>query len=180
MFASDNSFPPVERYLCNFSPTKLSTFTTYVWKLMFFSSVYSVMWSFCFTCKLTQRWHTCLDSCECRGGSRGRVQGVRTPPWDYLRFSYTTGILPKNKLCGLLVLKWSKRRAHPLLKKILHPPLECMTISFFLCCGRVGGWGGGGVHWVKEKACHSIMRIRACTLVYKNWSEVISSTLLTL
>ena len=30
-----------------------------------------------------------------RGGSKGRVQGVRTPPpWDGLRFSNTTGILP--------------------------------------------------------------------------------------
>ena len=42
-----------------------------------------------------------------RGGSRGRVQRVRTPPPlpDDLRFSNTTGILPKKKLCGLLVLK---------------------------------------------------------------------------
>ena len=31
------------------------------------------------------------------GGSRGRVQGVRTPPWDDLRFSNTTGILQKKK-----------------------------------------------------------------------------------
>ena len=59
-----------------------------------------------------------------RGGSRGRVQGVRTPrTWDDLRFSNTTGILQK-KLCGLLVLKQSKRRVHPLLKKILDPPLH--------------------------------------------------------
>ena len=34
-----------------------------------------------------------------RGGSRGRVQGVRTPPpWDDLRFSNTTGILQKKKM----------------------------------------------------------------------------------
>ena len=33
----------------------------------------------------------------CRGGSRGRVQGVRTPPWDDVRFSNTTGILQKKK-----------------------------------------------------------------------------------
>ena len=44
------------------------------------------------------------------GGSRGRVQGVHTPPppWDDLQFSNTNGILPKKKkknLCGLLVLK---------------------------------------------------------------------------
>ena len=34
-----------------------------------------------------------------RGGSRGRLQGVRTtPPWDDLRFSNTTGILQKKKM----------------------------------------------------------------------------------
>ena len=42
-----------------------------------------------------------------RGGCRGRVQGVRPPaprppPRDDLRFSNTTGILQKKKLCGLL------------------------------------------------------------------------------
>ena len=36
----------------------------------------------------------------------GGCRGVRTPPsQDDLRFSNTTGILPKKKLCGLLVLK---------------------------------------------------------------------------
>ena len=60
-----------------------------------------------------------------RGGSRGRVQGVRTPPPSP---EMTCGFLIqlvfcKNKLCGLLVLKLSKRRVHPLLKKILDPPL---------------------------------------------------------
>ena len=35
----------------------------------------------------------------CRGGSRGRVQGVRTPsPRDDLRFSDTTGILQKKTM----------------------------------------------------------------------------------
>ena len=53
-----------------------------------------------------------------RGGSRGRGRGCAPPPWDDLLFSNTTGILQKKKkLCGLLVLKWSKRRVHPLLKK---------------------------------------------------------------
>ena len=36
-----------------------------------------------------------------RGGSRGRVQGVRPPPplpWDDLRFSNTTGILQEKKM----------------------------------------------------------------------------------
>ena len=48
-----------------------------------------------------------IDQLILRGGSRGRVQGVRTPPpRDDLRFS-NTGILQKKnkKLCGLLVLK---------------------------------------------------------------------------
>ena len=42
-----------------------------------------------------------------RGGSRARVQGVRTPPppRNDLRFSNTTGIPQKKRLCGLLVLK---------------------------------------------------------------------------
>ena len=60
-----------------------------------------------------------------RGGSRGRVQGLHTPPppRDDPWFSNTTGILQKKK-SGLLVLKQSKRRVHPLLKKILDPPLR--------------------------------------------------------
>ena len=32
----------------------------------------------------------------------------------------------KKKPCGLLVLKYSKRRVHPLLKKILDPPLHAL------------------------------------------------------
>ena len=36
----------------------------------------------------------CTEKIWLRGRSRGRVQGVRTPPpWDDLRFSNTTGIL---------------------------------------------------------------------------------------
>ena len=42
------------------------------------------------------------------------------PPRDDMRFSNTTCILQKTKLCGLLGLK---RRVRPLLKKILDPPL---------------------------------------------------------
>ena len=42
-----------------------------------------------------------------RDGSRGRVQGVRTPPWDDLRPSNRTGILQKIYTSALLVLKLS-------------------------------------------------------------------------
>ena len=37
------------------------------------------------------------------GGCRGCTPSL--PPWDDLRFSPTTAILPKKKLCGLLALK---------------------------------------------------------------------------
>ena len=59
-----------------------------------------------------------------RGGSRGRVQGVRTLPWDDLRFSNTTGILQKKKNY-VVYWCWSRARVEctPILKKILDPPL---------------------------------------------------------
>ena len=48
-------------------------------------------------CVISQIWVVLLIG-RARGGSRGRVQGVRTPPpWDDLRFSNTTGILRKKK-----------------------------------------------------------------------------------
>ena len=71
----------------------------------------------------------CGEKTYCRGGSRGRVQGVRTPAWDDLRFSNATGILQKKNY----VVYW-KRRVHPLLKKILDPPLYCLVCRF--CCRR--------------------------------------------
>ena len=66
-----------------------------------------------------------------RGGSRGRVHGVRTPPpWDDLRFSNTTGILPKKKNY-VAYWCWSRARNEctPSLKKILDPPLPLHHIS---------------------------------------------------
>ena len=43
--------------------------------------------------------HFLHETCNYRGGSTGRVQGVRTPPpLDDLRFSNTTGILPKKNM----------------------------------------------------------------------------------
>ena len=57
--------------------------------------------------KLHKRRKSHTTGYQDRGGSRGRVQGVRTPLPPDLRFSNTTGILQKKKikLCGLLVLK---------------------------------------------------------------------------
>ena len=43
-----------------------------------------------------------------RGGSRGRVQGVRTPTWDDLQFSNTTGILQKKNY--VVYWCWSRAR----------------------------------------------------------------------
>ena len=56
------------------------------------------------------------------GGCRGAPPPPPTP-------EMTCGFLIQlvfceKKLCGLLVLKKSKRRVHPLLKKILDPPLS--------------------------------------------------------
>ena len=60
-----------------------------------------------------------------RGGSRGRVQGVRTPPppWDDLQFSNTTGILPKKKL-WFIGVEVEQETSAPPPKKILDPPLS--------------------------------------------------------
>ena len=43
-----------------------------------------------------------------RGGSRGRLQGVRTPTWDDLQFSNTTGILQKKNY--VVYWCWSRAR----------------------------------------------------------------------
>ena len=72
-----------------------------------------------------------LSSILCIAGADlgGRVQGVRTPPWDYLQFSNTTGILQKKKKNWFIGVEVkSKRRVHPLLKEILDPPLHCVLL----------------------------------------------------
>ena len=56
-----------------------------------------------------------------RGGSRGRVQGV-LPPRDDLRFSNTTGILPKKKTMWFIGVEIEQETSA--LKKILYPPLK--------------------------------------------------------
>ena len=60
-----------------------------------------------------------------RGGSRGRVQGVRPPPRDDLRFPNTTGILQKKKKTKWFIgVEVEQETSAPLLKKILDPPLS--------------------------------------------------------
>ena len=62
---------------------------------------------------------------QSRGGSRGRVQGMRTPllpPWDDLRFSNTTGILQKKK--RFIGVEVEQETSAPPPKKILDPPLQ--------------------------------------------------------
>ena len=55
------------------------------------------------------------------GGCRGCAP---PPPEMTCGFLIQLVFRNKKKLCGLLVLKKSKRRVHPLLKKILDPPLD--------------------------------------------------------
>ena len=66
-----------------------------------------------------------------RGGSRGRVQGVCTPPppWDDLWFSNTTGILPKKKPKWFIGVEVEQETSAPPPKKILDPPLMLIGLS---------------------------------------------------
>ena len=53
-----------------------------------------------------------------RGGSRGRVQGVRPPPSrDDLRFSNTTGILQKKKTIWFIGVEVEQETSAPPPKK---------------------------------------------------------------
>ena len=59
-----------------------------------------------------------MKSSRSRGGSRGRVQGVRTPPpRDDLRFSNTTGILRKKKTMWFNVVEVERETSAPPPKK---------------------------------------------------------------
>ena len=55
---------------------------------------------------------------------RGGAGGAHPPPLPEMTCGFLTQLVfCKKILCGLLVLKYSKRRVHPLLKKILDKPL---------------------------------------------------------
>ena len=67
-----------------------------------------------------------------RGGSRGWVQGVRTPPpWDFLQFSNTTGILPKKNTMWFIGVEVEQEASAPPPKKILDPPLQRKQVKFY-------------------------------------------------
>ena len=58
------------------------------------------------------------DSHDHRGGSRGRVQGVRTPlPRDDLRFSNTTGIPQQKKTMWFIGVEEEQETSAPPPKK---------------------------------------------------------------
>ena len=69
---------------------------------------------------LIGQYASCLTGADLGGGCRGCA-----PPHSEMTCGFLIQLVfcPKKKLCGLLVLKSSKRRVHPLLKKILDPPL---------------------------------------------------------
>ena len=61
----------------------------------------------------------CNPGADLGGGCRGCAR----PPEMTCGFLKQLVFCQKKKLCGLLVLKKSKRRVHPVLKKILDLPL---------------------------------------------------------
>ena len=61
----------------------------------------------------------CNPGADLGGGCRGCAR----PPEMACGFLIQLVFCQKKKLCGLLVLKKSKRRVHPVLKKILDLPL---------------------------------------------------------
>ena len=73
---------------------------------------------------------------HCRGGSRGRVQGVRNPPSHEMKTSFSYWLLKFVYLTG----QWRHfLEVHALLTKILDPPLhwglQCGVNANFLVCG---------------------------------------------
>ena len=78
---------------------------------------------------------------KCRGGSRGRVQGVRTPPRDDLRFSNTTGIVQIKKTMWFIGVEVEQETIAPPPKK--NPgsaPEMAQTSAYRLCSSSVTGY----------------------------------------
>ena len=111
-----------------------------------------------------------LQKCIClhytgyyyRGGSRGRVQGVRPPPPPPPEM--TCGFLmqlvfrKKKQLCGLLVLKKSKRWVHPLLKKSwIRPCIICWHKNHTIGLLFTDTKGAFGVISVMEQSCAALI-----------------------
>ena len=68
---------------------------------------------------LVKKWVAAIHQVHIsRGGSRGRVQGVHTPPpRDDLRFSNTTGILQKKKSMWFIGVEVEQETSAPPPKK---------------------------------------------------------------
>ena len=122
--------------------------------------------------------------CHVRGGSRGRVQGVCTPPtWDDLRFSNTTGILQKKKTMWFIGVEVEQEMSAPPPKKnpgsapacastfklSSYLNLFCMTFlglicfSFSLLNNRIWPWGKR----IKNH-CFSHTRISWFLIIFEN------------
>ena len=68
----------------------------------------------------------CNPGADLGGGCRGCAR----PPEMTCGFLIQLVFCQKKTLCGLLLLKKSKRRVHPLLNKILDPPLKSVFNSW--------------------------------------------------
>ena len=62
----------------------------------------------------------------------GGLGGPPPPPRDDLRFSNTVGILQKKKTMWLVSQLRHSLVVHPLLKKILDPPLNTTNVEFIV------------------------------------------------
>ena len=81
-------------------------------------------------CSHSQRFQN-----DIRGRSRGRVQGVRTPPPPEMTCGFLIQLVFwKKKIWFIGVELKSKRRVHPLLKEILHPPLDILLSNSHVMC----------------------------------------------
>ena len=90
-------------------------------RLKFSEMQSSVFWTLNFSKCLPSRFHIehVMPGADLGGGCRGCA-----PPLPEMTCGFLIQLVfcKKKKLCGLLVLKWSKRRVHPVLKEILDPP----------------------------------------------------------
>ena len=68
-----------------------------------------------------------------KGGSRGRVQGVRTPPEMTCGFLIQLVFCQKKKNIWFIGVELEQEKSATLLKKILDPPLMIHINQILLC-----------------------------------------------